>query len=208
MKIETDVLSATTNYYDREANTLVAAYDAAEMSELHQILLSTLNPKSKIMDIGFGSGRDLSFLKEHGFDVWGIDASKEFIALARERFSDVSDHFYCAELPHLKVSKGIGHSFDAVILIAVWMHLPLSVYAESIKQICSLLQLSGKVVVSYSITPRIGETERYFENVDGILMEKLFKMNGCNKVYQSTNEDGLQSRSIIWKTEVYSYDKP
>lgn len=206
MKKQT-ILQKTIDFYNRSANDLRQSYDNADMPELYKLLLQTLPSKSRVMDIGFGSGRDLAFLKNHGFDVWGVEPSRQFVKIAKERFPDIVDHFYQSSLPDLRVPHQLMRSFDAVILIAVWMHLPKTVYKDSIETIVSLLRPSGKIIISYSITPREGEAERYFENVDSALLEKLCEMNGCRKMFQAENEDGLQNRPIAWRTEVYEYDK-
>ena len=200
-------LDSTASYYDTNSNKLIASYETANMSKLYSFLLSHITLKSNVLDIGFGSGRDLSFLQKNGFDIWGIDPSQKFVDHAKERFSNISDHFFKASLPNLNIPKKLQHSFDSIILIAVWMHLPKEMYADSIKSLCSLLMPHGKVILSYSITQRIGETERYFENVDSDLLQTLFEEHGCTKMNTVTNKDGLGKREITWVTEAYSYDK-
>jgi len=206
MNSEAKHINNTISYYDNTAHNLITSYETADMFELHKFLLENLPSKSKVLDIGFGSGRDLAFLRDNGFDIWGIDPAQKFVDHARERFSDISDHFFKASLPH-HMPKELQHTFDSIILVAVWMHLPKSLYEDSIKSLCSLLKLQGKIILSYSITPRKGETERYFENVDSDLLQTLFKEYGCTKVSTITNKDGLGEREIIWVTEAYSYDK-
>ncbi len=207
MNSEKYYLDSTTSYYNRSANNLIPAYETANMSELHTFLLSNLSPQSKVLDIGFGSGRDLAFLQKNRFNIWGIDPSQKFIDHAKERFPDISDHFFKASLPNFNIPKELLHSFENIILIAVWMHLPKEIYTDSIKLLCSLLKPQGKIILSYSTTPRTGETERYFENVDTELLQTLFEVHGYTKVDTITNKDGLGEREITWVTEAYSYDK-
>ncbi len=207
MNSKKQYLNSTISYYDRTAKNLITSYETADMSTLYSFLHSTLLPTSKVLDIGFGSGRDLAFLKQHGFDIWGIDPSQKFVNHVKERFPDISNHFFKASLPDLNIPKKLLHSFDSIILIAVWMHLPKEMYADSIKSLCSLLRPKGRVILSYSITPRIEETERFFENIDSHILQTLFESYGCTKVNTTTNKDGLGEREIIWVTEAYSYDK-
>jgi len=207
MNSKKPLVGSTITYYDNAADNLISSYETADMSELHTFLLENLPTKSKILDIGFGSGRDLAFLRDNGFNVWGVDPVQKFVDHAKKRFPDISDHFFKASLPHLYISRDLQCTFDSIILVAVWMHLPKSLYEDSIKSLCSLLKAQGKIILSYSITPRKGETERYFENVDSDLLQTLFKEYGCIKVSTITNRDGLREREIIWVTEAYSYDK-
>lgn len=207
MNISKHSLALTISYYDRTAHNLIPVYETADMSELHLFLLSNLAPNSKILDIGFGSARDLAFLNSKGFDIWGIDPSQKFVDHAKERFEDMQNHFFKASLPDLDIPKELLHSFDSVILVAVWMHLPKKMYEVSINALCSLLKPQGKIILSYSITPRTEETERYFEDIDRSMLQELFEKYGFKKAAGTKNKDGLDERDITWITEVYSYDK-
>lgn len=208
MNPKTSYLDSTISYYNESADKLIPAYEMADMSELHSLLLSNLSPHSKIMDIGFGSGRDLSFLSNHGFDIWGIDPSQKFVDYAKQRFHSIPDHFFTTSLPNPNLPQNLLHCFDNIILIAVWMHLPKEIYKQSIQALCSLLKPYGKVILSYSITPRTEETERYFENVDSKMLQSHFKEHGFSLISITSNKDGLSEREITWVTEVYHYDKP
>jgi len=54
----------TTEFYNTNALQLIDRYENADMSLLHQVFLQYLPTGSKVLDIGFGSGRDLEFLKK------------------------------------------------------------------------------------------------------------------------------------------------
>ena len=207
MNSEKHLVDSTITYYDNAADNLILSYETANMSNLHTFLLANLTPNSKVLDIGFGSGRDLAFLRDNGFDVWGIDPAQKFVDHAKKRFPDIADHFFKTSLPNLDIPKDLQYSFDGIILVAVWMHLPKSMYADAIRALCTLLKPQGKIILSYSITPRTGETERYFENVDSDLLQTLLKAHRCIKVSSITNKDGLAEREITWVTEAYSHDK-
>jgi len=200
-------LDSTISYYDNAVDNLIPSYETANMSRLHTFLLAHLSPQSKVLDIGFGSGRDLAFLKNNNFDIWGIDPAQKFVDHAKKRFPNISDHFFTTSLPNLDIPKELLHTFDSIILIAVWMHLPKDVYKQAIKSLCTLLKPTGKIILSYSVTPRTGETERFFEHVDSNMLQTLFERHGYTKVDTIKNKDGLGEREIIWVTEAYSYDK-
>ncbi|UPT76878.1 class I SAM-dependent methyltransferase [Sulfurovum sp. XGS-02] len=207
MNQDQDRIKSTIKYYNRAAQRLIPAYDSAKMSIFYNILLNNLTHGSKILDIGFGSGRDLAFLRDEEFEIWGADPSQQFVDHAKKRFEDISDHFFNTSLPNLNLPKELEYSFDSIILIAVWMHLPKSTYESSIKSLCSFLKPGGKIILSYSITARAEISDRYFENIDTTLLEALFEEYECKKISKNTNKDGLEEREITWVTEVYSYDK-
>ena len=63
----------TVDFYNSKSKELIKRYDNADMSELHKLFLQYIKPKCSVLDIGFGSGRDLEFLKEHNYKIWGND---------------------------------------------------------------------------------------------------------------------------------------
>ena len=81
------------------------------MSSLHQLLLKHIPQNSSILDIGFGSGRDLQFLQDNGYDMWGIDPSAKFVENAKERFPSQQNQFFEASVPfdkkHVSLQKSL-----------------------------------------------------------------------------------------------------
>ncbi len=202
------LIKSTISFYENNANELISQYERANMSDLYTFLLENLLPEKRVLDIGFGSGRDLYFLQNHDFDIWGIDPSQNFVDHAKERFPLLKNHFYKASLPDLKgLSKNLSHSFENIILIALWMHIPKELYRETLQAILSLLKPQGRIVLSYSITPRTETTDRYFENVDREYLHRLFENEECSLISEIANKDGLGEREITWVTEAYAYDK-
>lgn len=59
----------TQEFYESNAHNLMERYDSADMSALHHLFAKHIPPNSKVIDIGFGSGRDLAYLQSHGYDV-------------------------------------------------------------------------------------------------------------------------------------------
>lgn len=207
MNTDQEKIISTINFYHKSADELITRYESADMSALHRTIVDHLGKSAKLLDIGFGSGRDLAFLKENGFEIWGADPSEKFVAHAQRRFPDITNHFFCTALPKLELPSGLERSFDAVILIAVWMHLPQTTYEEAIRSLSAFLKPGGTLILSYSITQRDEKSERYFEDIDRELLQNLFKKHNCHLTSSHTNSDGLSERDITWVTEIYSYHK-
>ena len=172
------------------------------MSLLQQLMLRFIEPKASVLDIGFGSGRDLAFLRNHKIAVWGVDPTKTFVKYAREKFSNINDHFALSGLPDLILPEYFPQKFDAVLLIAVWMHIPKELQDKAARKICSLLNKSGKVILSYSMGSR-SHDDRFFEKLKPRQVSSLFEKSGCHKIFEDSNSDGLGRNEIEWITEVY-----
>ncbi len=196
----------TIDFYNTKSTQLIERYDNAKMSSLHQLLLKYIPPKGKVLDIGFGSGRDLQFLYDHGYDIWGTDPAKKFVENAKIRFSKNRDHFFEEGIPFQKKELEEMFQFDAIISIAVWMHLRQDQYAEAVENITSVSKPSGVVVISYSKGKREDEDERYFEDVNLKNLIKLFLAKDFKLIETVENEDSLKRNSLSWVTVVFKHD--
>ena len=195
----------TVDYYNTNVENLVARYDNADMSQLHQLLLKYIPKNSTVLDIGFGSGRDLDFLQSYSYDIWGMDPSTKFVENAKNRFPTKKDQFFEAGVPFNKNNIDLSRAFDAVTSIAMWMHLRHKEYKNAVESIVSVLNNSSTVIISYSEGSRVGD-ERYFEDVDLEYMTQLFKDKGFSLIEKVTNGDSLDRDSLTWITVIYQHD--
>ena len=195
----------TIDFYNENSVTLVKRYDNADMSSLHQLLLKYIPKNSSILDIGFGSGRDVNFLHNQGYDVWGIDPSVKFLENIKQVFPNLIEHFYRASIPFDKNMMGINREFDAIISIAMWMHLEYAQYADAVASIVSVANNNSNIVISFSIGNRIKD-DRYFEEVNLTYLTELFKERGFSLVETVKNNDSLGRDILTWITVVFKHD--
>jgi len=193
----------TVDYYNTNVTNLVARYDNADMSQLHQLLLKYIPKNSTVLDIGFGSGRDLDFLQNNGYDIWGIDPSTKFLENAKNRFPTEQNQFFEASVPFDKKEVGLDKGFDAVITIAMWMHLQHKQYKNAVESIVSVLNSSSTVIISYSEGSRVGD-ERYLVEVDLKYLVELFKERNFALVDTIKHDDSLDRDSLIWVTVTFN----
>ena len=78
------------NYYDINAKDYIENTINCDMSIHYEKFLKYLPAKGKILDIGFGSGRDMIYFKSLGYNVEGIDTSLEFVKNMKNRGFNVS----------------------------------------------------------------------------------------------------------------------
>lgn len=74
--------SETTDFYEREAESYVAATVGLDMSADYGRFLPRVRPGGLILDAGSGSGRDTLAFLERGFRVLAFDASPAVAALS------------------------------------------------------------------------------------------------------------------------------
>jgi SAM-dependent methyltransferase len=105
----------TIAFYEANATTVAARYESV-VSSLSDHFSSAFRPQSKLLDIGFGSGRDLAVLIEQGHDCYGVDPTKELITEAQAYHPELSGRLMQGALPELLPPFGGG--FDGVLCSA------------------------------------------------------------------------------------------
>ena len=196
----------TQEYYDTHGQRLLQEYQQADMLKLHKLLKKHIPSHSKVLDIGFGSMRELVYLYSLGHDIWGIDATELFVSNAQQSFPEIKEHFIQATLP-FKETLALSNDFNAIISIALWMHLKKEQYANAVKNITTLLNPKNSVIVlSFSQGSRSVTDERYFEEVDMTYLDKLLTQYGFHLIEKSRTQDSLKRDSLSWITLVYKHD--
>lgn len=75
-------LNKTIQYYNKNAQAYYNKTINVDMSKLYDRFLVYLKECGTIIDIGCGSGRDMKYFADKGYEVEGIDASVEMCRLA------------------------------------------------------------------------------------------------------------------------------
>jgi len=190
-------LKRTINYYEKNWDKLVTRYENANLANIHNLLLKYSKKDDYILELGFGSGRELNFLYNQGYkNLYGIDASSKFVDFVQKRFAN-RNNFTRSILPKINI-KG---EFNLIYSIAVIMHLPYSTYKELGENIANKLAKNGKILFSFSLGTR-DDKERNFYEVNEPLLEELFQQKGIIKEEELISKDSL-NREIIWKNLIY-----
>ncbi len=86
--------------------------EAEYITWLIRLAEKTLKTEYKILlDIPCGWGRHHKYLRENGFDVFGIDVSEELISLARERNPEYREFYLVKDMRELHYKN----SFDVIV---------------------------------------------------------------------------------------------
>ena len=137
--------SQTVSYYSSNAIHLANRYDGIVSSLSHHFDTSFLS-NSKLLDIGCGSGRDLSILHILGHDCYGIDPTPEFVTLAQQAHPELLGRIANGSLPDL--SPPFNGAFDGVLCSAVLMHIAVEDLESSANAIKNCLKIGGRLLYS------------------------------------------------------------
>lgn len=105
----------TLNYYAANAPDVAQRYEAAP-SSLSSRFSTAFAPGGRVLDIGCGSGRDLSELGRQGFQPFGLDGTPDFVQLAQEIHPELKGRVVQGLLPDFQVP--FGGEFDGVLCSA------------------------------------------------------------------------------------------
>ena len=197
--------SETLKYYDENFQMLYDRYNSANMDKTHKILDRYISASDRVLDIGFGSGRDLLHLKRRGIVGFGIDGSSSFVELFKTEYPSMKKNVFHSILPSIDLSSEFLSYFSVVFSIATWMHLPKEEHFEAILNIKKYIKSGATLILSYSTEPRENDL-RLFEKINSDQLAVLFETFGFSLIETSSNSDGLGREDLIWITQVYKYD--
>lgn len=188
------------DYYNKYSSKLIEQYNNANVKQLSKIFDKYIEVNSSVLDIGFGSGRDLNYIKNITKRIYGIEASEQFILnLQQDKFYE--NKLFKSVLPNIDISNFDINKFDIVITVAVLMHLNYNDLKKSIENIKKLVTSHGKVIISYSTKSRYND-ERTFYEISKYEMTNLFRGFGFYEIDSILSIDGL-NRDIEWVTQIY-----
>lgn len=105
-------------------------------------LAQRLSAEAFVLDVGCGSGRDLLWMKKHGFEVIGFERSPGLAELARE-------------ITGCEIIEGDYETYDfssilvdSVMLVGVMVHVPRERFSNVFKNITSAIPDNGLVLTT------------------------------------------------------------
>jgi len=117
-----------------------------------QQALQTIQPESKILDLGCGNGELIRWLRRRGNtgDYVGLDFSQELLELARAKNDSERTLFLQRDLTRHGWEAGLPHGpFDLILAFAVLHHLPSRrIHLEVLKAVRRQLTPDGRFIHS------------------------------------------------------------
>jgi SAM-dependent methyltransferase len=196
--------SKTLGYYDDNAERLTRAYNGADVSQLHALLRRVLPVPGRVLEIGCGSGRDALFMASLGCSVVAADGSEQMLEGARRNFNGANAGeitVFHAPFPLPPEHPFLSEKFDAIVAVAMLMHIPNDELMHFARQIGALLKADGVFVCSFCTGSHEAEDGRLYVDREPGDVVRLFENVGFRLLHRETTKDGL-GREIAWTTLV------
>ncbi len=191
----------TVNYYSNNAQTVAERYESV-VSSLSKSFGEAFMPRSRLLDIGCGSGRDLALLAALGHEGFGVDATPEFVALSQSLHPELKGKVLHAALPNFMPPFGGG--FDGILCSAVLMHIAESELIPAALTIKLCLKVHGRLLYSVPckrldlVTENRDANGRLFVPDQSDRLQKIFEQLGFILVSKWKNTDSLGRDSVEW----------
>jgi SAM-dependent methyltransferase len=193
----------TVAYYSENATQVAARYEAV-VSSLSEHFHDAFKPKSKILDIGCGSGRDLAVLSKLGHDCYGVDPTSEFIEIAQKVHPELGGRIAQAALPDMKIP--FDGNFDGVLCSAVLMHIDVHELQAAATSIKACLVQGGRLL--YSVPSKRLDVVSEDRDSNGRLfipdqsnrLQSIFESIGFVFIDKWGNADSMGRDSVEWES--------
>lgn len=197
----------TIDFYHANGAEIAKRYEAVP-SPIAQYFKQAFQPRSKILEIGVGSGRDMACLHAAGFDVVGVEPSPTLRQAIVDFHPELAGRVFDGALPNLNLGSS---KFDAVLCSAVLMHVPPSQLFDSALQIRDQLNPNGRLLLSLPLER--GDTNDTHRDNNGRLfspytpdqIETLFSRLGFTLISRWDSTDALARTGTSWFTQLFEY---
>jgi SAM-dependent methyltransferase len=135
--------------YAADAGELIPKFEALKTKTVLRPVLDLLPmAPGRTLDVGAGTGRDAAWLAERGQSVLAVEPVDELRlagqALHHRRNLEWADD----SLPLLRRTSERCETFELILCIAVWQHLPAEEHELALATISSLAAPGGRVIIS------------------------------------------------------------
>lgn len=136
-----DQFAGSYEVLEKESYQDCFTYSRYRLNELLEKYLPEDGAGLRLLDAGCGTGHHMAELRKRGYEVAGVDASKEMLKYARENNPD--SEILEADVEEIPFPD---ESFDIILSVEVLRHLPRS--AKTISEMARLLKPGGYCLVT------------------------------------------------------------
>ena len=161
------------NYYDVNVKEYIENTINCDMSFHYKKFLKYLPKTGKILDVGFGSGRDMIYFNLLGYDVEGIDTSIEFI-------KNMKSQGFVVSLMSV-IEMNFKKKYDGIWACASLLHVKRGKLEEAILKCINALKGNGILYCSFKYGDQeIEKDNRYFNYINEKIINDIADRNDLN----------------------------
>ena len=179
------------DYYQGHSSEYIGKTKDSDMSAIYLFVEPYMKEAKKVLDLGFGSGRDSLYFLRLGYDVYSLDNCPEFIR-----------HGQATGLPHLiqQDIKQLDYTdeFDFIFASASLLHIPSVNLVEVLSRCRTALTKKGFLYASFKYGVYEGIRDgRYYADMTEKTIEP-FLAQAHLKLVDVMITDDVQNRDNQW----------
>lgn len=189
-------------YYQEHCNEYIESTIHVDMKDKYDMIEKYLHKGDRILDVGFGSARDMLYFASKGYQVSGIDTEEGFINHARSLHLNV-------EKQDVRTYES-NESFHLIYCSASLLHLKREEILVTIRRLMKHLEKDGILFLSMKYTAKedgYDEKGRYFT----YFHEQDLKTFPFTILEKSITDDATRSDlkwiNLILEKEIDPYNK-
>jgi len=184
-------------WHEAHADEVVPRYEGHDPDALNAWLRPFLpSAPALVVDVGAGSGRDAAWLARLGHAVVAVEPTRALREGAQARHPDPRIRRVDDRLPDLDLLHAESLRADALLLRAVWMHLPPGVRGRALARLSDLLLPGGLLAITIRQGP--ADPERAMHPADAEEIAALAAGLPLEVLHLGHAEDAHRRAGVSW----------
>ncbi|HEV2079303.1 MAG TPA: class I SAM-dependent methyltransferase [Allosphingosinicella sp.] len=135
--------------YALDAKDVIPRFEALRSEDVLAPVLDLLpEERSRILDLGAGTGRDAAWLARKGHEVVAAEPVDELRQAGMALHPHPNLSWVGDRLPELAVLLRRGETYDLIVMVAVWQHLRPELHGAAMSNLASLMAPRGRLILS------------------------------------------------------------
>lgn len=174
------------NYYNEHAKEYIESTKDCDMQMQYDMFLKYLDKGSYILDVGFGSGRDMLYFNSLGYKTKGIDITEKFVENGKSLNLDVEE----LNVYDLNDKK----QYDGIWACASLLHC--EDLEKALNRCYNALKENGIMYASFKYGDFKGiRNERYFIYLNEISIQEIISKTKFSLIEASITGDVREGRA-------------